>query len=90
MLTSDEVNKAHMMHKRQQIDISMILMVHTKQVLISNIQSVYPDFLMSNDDGTVSFDFGGNFWNITSHHTSHALSDGIISGDIKQIPDCQN
>lgn len=32
---------------------------------------------MFNDNGTISLDFLGRFWNITSHPTSHSLSDGI-------------
>ena len=35
---------------------------------------------MFNDNGTISLDFLGSFWNITSHPTSHSLSDGIVSG----------
>ena len=39
---------------------------------------------MSKDNSTISFDFLGSFWNITSYPTSHALSDGIISGTLRR------
>ena len=39
---------------------------------------------MSKDNSTISFDFLGSFWNITSYPTSHALSDGIISGALRR------
>ena len=39
---------------------------------------------MFKDNSTISFDFLGSFWNITSCPTSHALSDGIISGTLRR------
>ena len=42
---------------------------------------------MSKDNSTISFDFLGSFWNITSYPTSHALSDGIISGALRRYQD---
>ena len=39
---------------------------------------------MSKDNSTISFDFLGSFWNITSYPTSHASSDGIISGTLRR------
>ena len=38
---------------------------------------------MSHDNRTVSFDLGSS-WNITSHPTSHALSDGTSVGTLSR------
>ena len=39
---------------------------------------------MPTDNGTVSFDYLGSFWNTTSQPTAHTLSDGISVGTLSR------